>query len=147
MPHPVLTIAKCFLALSEPDKGDIVSNLKMQKLLYYAQGYHLALYGEKLFDESIYAWQYGPVVQEAYFEFKPFGAGAIDVPDDFDFSIFTKDQLELLIEVNNVYGQYSAVKLMEMTHQETPWINTPINEIIADNLLKEYFSNYINVEE
>ena len=147
MSHSSLHIANAFLSLSEPDKGDIISNLKIQKLLYYVQGYHLALYGERIFNEDIYAWQYGPVVQEVYHEFKQFGSNAIPVPADFDFDTFNENQLDLITEVNSLYGQYSAVKLMEMTHNETPWQNTPINEIISDDLLREYFSNYITVEE
>ena len=146
MPHPSIHIANAFLSLSEPDKGDIVSNLKLQKLLYYAQGYHLALYNTRLFSEDLYAWQYGPVVQEVYHEFKGYGAQAIEVPQAFDFATLSPNELELINEVNALYGQYSAVKLMEMTHNETPWQNTPINSVIDDRLLKEFFVNYISVE-
>ena len=145
MAQPSINIANAFLALSEPDKGDIISNLKIQKLLYYAQGYYLALYGKRLFSEDLYAWQYGPVVQEVYHEFKNFGAGAIEVPTDFDS--LNADELELINDINSLYGQYSAVKLMDMTHNESPWQNTPLNHVISDKLLQEYFVNYIAVEE
>jgi uncharacterized phage-associated protein len=52
-----------FLKLSQPDIGDVISNLKLQKLLYYAQGFYLAIYGKALFEEDIVAWEHGPVVR------------------------------------------------------------------------------------
>ncbi len=54
--------AKYFLAQTSEDAGDLISNLKLQKLLYYAQGFHLALYDEPLFPEAIEAWTHGPVL-------------------------------------------------------------------------------------
>ncbi len=47
--------------------GELISNLKLQKLLYYAQGFHLALYDKLLFSEDIEAWQHGPVVRDVCF--------------------------------------------------------------------------------
>lgn len=147
MPYEALNIANYFLALSEPEKGDIISNLKIQKLLYYTQGFHLALYGTRLFSQEVYAWQYGPVVQEVYQEFRRFGANAIEIPENFDFNQFNKEELELLSEINDIYGQYSAVKLMNMTHRETPWMNTPLNGVISNDLMITYFSNFIEVDK
>ncbi len=141
--HSPIDIANVFLRLSEPEKGDIISNLKLQKLLYYAQGYHLALYNEPLFDADIVAWQYGPVVEKVYHEFKQFGGNAIPVPDEYDIEGLSSEQLDLIKEVNSVYGQYSALKLMNMTHEETPWKTTQINNVISHEILKEYFSQNI----
>lgn len=50
--------------------GDPLTNMKLQKLLYYAQGWHLALKGDALFDERIEAWPHGPVVPPVYGTFK-----------------------------------------------------------------------------
>jgi uncharacterized phage-associated protein len=57
-------VAKYFLSLTDEDAGDLISNLKLQKLVYYAQGFHLALYDELLFEETIEAWTHGPVIPE-----------------------------------------------------------------------------------
>lgn len=65
------------------------------------------------------------------------------LPNSFDFDIFDESKLSLIKEVNDVYGQYSALKLMDMTHQEAPWKNTTINSIITPELLKDFFLNYI----
>src|SRR5437016_8859052 len=50
--------------------GDPISNLKLQKLLYYAQAWYLALHNEPLFPESIEAWVHGPAVPPVYGKFK-----------------------------------------------------------------------------
>ncbi len=75
------TIAKAIIKLSEPEVGDNVSNLKLQKLLYYSQGFHLALFNRPLFEEDILAWEHGPVVREVYRRYSRFGSGAIPVPE------------------------------------------------------------------
>jgi uncharacterized phage-associated protein len=60
-------IAKYFLVQVEEELGDSISNLKLQKLVYYAQGFNLALFdGNPLFDEEIQAWTHGPVVPALY---------------------------------------------------------------------------------
>jgi len=138
-----INVANAFISFTEPEKGDLISNLKVQKMLYYVQGYHLALYDDRFFNEEIIAWQYGPVVPDVYHYFKTYGSSALPLPNSFDFDIFDENKLSLIKEVNDVYGQYSALKLMDMTHQEAPWKNTAINSIITPELLKDYFLNYI----
>ena len=73
-------VAKYFATLVESDAGDSISNLKLQKLAYYAQGFHLAMYDTPLFPERIYAWAHGPVVEELYHAYKKFGANPIVHP-------------------------------------------------------------------
>eukprot|EP00826_Nyctotherus_ovalis_P042107 TRINITY_DN4299_c0_g1_i16.p2 TRINITY_DN4299_c0_g1~~TRINITY_DN4299_c0_g1_i16.p2 ORF type:complete len:120 (+),score=6.22 TRINITY_DN4299_c0_g1_i16:161-520(+) len=74
-------IANWFLAYNQSkivDNGaDEITNLKMQKLLYYAQGTYLALKDEKLFDEDLVAWTHGPVVKEIYYDFCQYKSGGI----------------------------------------------------------------------
>ena len=62
-------------------KNHQTSKYKLQKLLYYTQGFHLAIYGVPLFEEKLIAWEHGPVVKEVYDKFKEFGSNAISVPD------------------------------------------------------------------
>ena len=62
-------VAQYFLAQMDEDAGDLISNLKLQKLVYYAQGFALALHGRPLFRERVEAWTHGaPVVPELYVE-------------------------------------------------------------------------------
>ena len=123
--------------------ADSISNLKLQKLLYYAQGCYLAITDEPLFDENILAWKHGPVVYEVYQSYKKYGSNGI--PDDelecVNVDAYTENILD---QVYNVFGQYSAWGLRNMTHQERPWIETDPNDVMKLNLIKEYFKeNYI----
>src|SRR5580693_2299753 len=71
-PYPALTIAKWFIAWAEAEDEEL-SNLKLQKLLYYAQGHYLAESGRSLFTDQLQAWSHGPVVPQVYYEYKDNG--------------------------------------------------------------------------
>lgn len=136
-------VAKVLLKLSEPDSGDVLTNLKIQKLLYYVQGFHLALKERPLFKEDILRWQHGPVVREVYDEYRSNGANVICIPEDFEPSMFIGSEIELITEVNKVYGQFSGWKLRDMTHNEKPWKDTGENEVIDPELMKSYFKTLL----
>lgn len=126
--YKAITIAKWFVAWSETDEsGEAgLSNLKLQKLLYYAQGLHLGATGNLLFGDPIEAWDHGPVVPNVYHEFKEFDAGLLRLaPDDpFDFPDVDGDTTQFLIDVWDTYGGIAAWKLRNMTHDEPPWSRT-----------------------
>lgn len=135
-------VAEYFLSLVEEDVGDSISNLKLQKLIYYAQGFHLAVSDTPLFDEPIEAWAHGPVVTDLYHEYKEYGSDRIPKPTDLDFDKYDKDVRELLDEVYDVFGQYSAWKLRNMTHDEPPWKDYQ-GQIIPESAMKEYFTSQL----
>ena len=143
--HSALNVAKWFICYNEmsvnDNGGEKLSNLKLQKLLYYAQGCFLAIKGVPLFSDPIEAWQHGPVVPAVYHYYKHFGADGIACEEDDGayLSEFTEDESELLIEVYNVFGQYSAWKLRNMTHQEAPWKETPSGAVISLDSIRDYF--------
>ena len=101
-------VAEYFLFKSEPEEEDYISNLKLQKLLYYAQGFNLAINGEPLFMEPIEAWTHGPVVKALYHEYKDYGAQNINRPEKIDLDEYDEEAKALLDEVWEVYGQYSG---------------------------------------
>ncbi len=138
-------VARYFLAKSDPEIGELISHLKLQKLCYYAQGFHLALYGTPLFAESIEAWTHGPVVPAVWREYNNYRADPIPAPSDFDPSIYSDDEKELLDEVYSVYGQYSAWKLRNMTHEEAPWIvaHAAGGGVISRDSMTEFFKTLI----
>ncbi|MDR3238033.1 MAG: DUF4065 domain-containing protein [Spirochaetia bacterium] len=143
----VFNVADYFLSLVDTDSGDNITNLKLQKLVYYAQGFHLAMYNKPLFAEEIQAWEHGPVVPVLYQKYKKYGSGAIPVPTGIDFDIYSEEQKELFNEVYNVYGQYSAWRLRDFTHEEPPWRNTNKKDVITHGKLKKYFDTQLVDDE
>lgn len=141
--HTALQVAQWFLAhnriAAAEESAEYISNMKLQKLLYYAQGCFLAVNDAPLFSDPIVAWQHGPVVESVYHQYKSNGANGIVFEDDFDFCLFSDSENDLLGEVYHTFGQYSAWKLRNMTHSETPWITTPKNSIISQDVIKAYF--------
>jgi uncharacterized phage-associated protein len=137
-------IAKYFVSLVDEDAGDSISNLKLQKLLYYAQGGFLVVHDAPLFPEAIKAWEHGPVVPQVYHAYKEFGAGPIKV-EQVDLAQYSAEVREVLDEVNSVYGQFTASKLRAMTHSEPPWRDTPLNEVISLDKMKEFFKTIVTV--
>lgn len=120
------------------EDSEYITNLKLQKLLYYAQGYYLAKTNTPLFKEEFLAWEHGPVIRKIYDKYKINGSKGIEYDEDFTADI--DDQTELILQyVYNEYGKYTAWKLRDMTHEETPWKTTPRNEVISKDKIKEYF--------
>lgn len=137
-----IDIANALVKLSDDDSGDVVTNLKLQKLVYYVQGFHLAFFNEPIFEDKIVAWEHGPVVVGLYHDLKRFKSGAVELEDEVS-SELTADQLKLISDVNTVYGQFSAWKLRDMTHLEAPWMSTKRGEVIDNELIKNYFKTII----
>ena len=140
-------VAEYFLAQADQEAGDLISNLKLQKLAYYAQGFHLALYNAPLFHEPIEAWTHGPVVSDLYHRYKPVNGNALPPPDNLDYAKYTPQVRELLDEVYNTYGQFSAWKLRNLTHEESPWKDTPTGAVIGQQALRAYFLTQIISDE
>lgn len=135
-------IAQYFLSKVDEDAGDSISNLKLQKLVYYGQGFHLAVFDTPLFGEEIVAWEHGPVVVDLYRTYKKRGANPIPA-EDINLEKYHPKLRELLDEVYSVYGQFSASKLRALTHEEPPWKETPLNAPISHDLMKAYFKTQI----
>lgn len=143
MAYPVIQIANQLLLYSADKGGELMTNMKLQKMLYYQQGFHLAYFGTPLFDEDIEAWMYGPVVPAIYEEYKNNGRNGIEPNRELAFSFEQKKELALFNEVCKVYGAYSAIGLMNMTHEEMPWKSTPTGEgeghVIAKEKMQSFF--------
>jgi uncharacterized phage-associated protein len=129
------------------DAGDPISNLKLQKLLYYSQGWHLALKDEPLFDERIEAWVHGPVVPPVYGQFKGYAWKPIeDAPESKDVPL-PADVKQHLDDVMGAYLGFGAYDLERLTHSEPPWLNAragipedaPCNSVISLDDMKAYF--------
>ena len=142
--YTALTIAKWFIAYAEANDADR-SMLKVQKLLYYAQGHHLGQGKGLLFDDPIQAWDHGPVVPSVYHVFKGKGSRDLDlVPeDDFEFHKVDTATSDFLIAVWEAYAQFSPWKLRNMTHEPGPWTETfngAKHQVIPARAMEEFFA-------
>ncbi len=144
-------IANYFIWLAN-ETGSFISNLKLQKLVYYAQAWHLAIYGSPLFEEDFQAWVHGPVIPELYQKYKSFGWQPISedaIPE------LPKDIREFLDEVSQEYFGCDAYELEQMTHIEAPWnwarenllADAPSNEAIKKEWIKEYYGSRVEKED
>ncbi|MFZ4703068.1 MAG: Panacea domain-containing protein [Candidatus Methylumidiphilus sp.] len=137
-------VAQFFIMKGLDDEESGISNLKLQKLLYYAKGFHQAIFDEPLFPEKLWAWTYGPVVPDVYHEYKKYGRGPITELEYDPTPKLDEDQTELLNEVWSVLGQFSAWKLRDMSHNEKPWLDHERDaSMIEDEELSAYFKTRV----
>lgn len=144
-------IADAFLRIVDRDSGSTITPLKLQKILYYAQGYYLAMNDKPLFDDDFQAWAHGPVNPKIYNEYKSYGYSLIDYPKGEAANI-KENILEFLYTIWNTFGIYDGKYLEEMTHNETPWIEARKNakpgekctNVIDKESMKKFFKLKLN---
>jgi len=133
-------IANYFLSIADSDE-EVLSQLKLQKLLYYAQGFHLAIVGRPLFDENFLRWEHGPVVREVWDIYSKHGSSPLPVEAPAcDLPLETRDVLD---DVWRVYGQFSAWRLREMSHETPPWKDARPNAVITKTAMREFFETQL----
>ncbi len=141
-------IAKYFIAMSEPNTSKSVDPLKLQKLLYYSQGFHLLVTDQPLFRDRIEAWVHGPVVPKVYRKYKHFeGSEITPLNLETKLELLDRKTKKVLNFVWENFSQYSGKELENMTHKEMPWksaregllpFEPSTNEVRIDNI-KSYF--------
>ena len=140
-----LDVAKYFLSKANQE-GDLITNLKIHKLLYYAQAWYLVNFDAPLFREAIAPWKLGPVIEDVYHEFKKFKSGPITYEATGEESkIFSRKQLQYLEEFCDVFLKFSAHELVNMSHNEPPWKDAfTNNEVeISHGAMKRYYTQVL----
>lgn len=99
-----------------------MSAMKLQKLVYYAQGWHLAYEGEPLFESRIEAWANGPVVRELYSAHRGLFHVHGNTFGPCDEGLLMPGEIETIDAVLDAYGDMDAHQLSNLTHNERPWI-------------------------
>lgn len=149
-------IADYFISLSNETQS-LITNLKLQKLVYYAQAWHLAIKGEELFEDEFEAWVHGPVIPELYVQYKDFGWKPIMRDDLSEGSFericgeFGKELSGFLSELCDEYFGSSAYELEVLTHEEDPWKiaraglpeDSPSHNIISKKSMIDYYSQFV----
>ena len=95
---------------------EYITNLKLQKLLYFVQAICLMVFGKKAFSEKILAWSYGPVVNEVYQEYKQNHDG--EIKSEINVKKLSSGLNQIILEVVNSYGSMEAGRLIDFTHEE-----------------------------
>lgn len=116
-----LAVAKYFVWISNKE-GNPVTNKKLQKLIYYAQAWSLALKDKKIFEDKIEAWVHGPAVRAVYGKYKACGFSAIhEEVSEHEIDKIPADVKKLLNDVWKVYGKFDGEYLELLSHSEDPW--------------------------
>jgi uncharacterized phage-associated protein len=147
---PAIDVARCLirLAVTSGAEPDPLSHLRLQKLLYYAQSWHLAAFGTPLFRERIEAWRDGPVVADLWPHFTVFGHSSILPVDGEHSPKMNLDEQMFVRAVWDEYKKYSATQLSKMTHCESPWVDArgdlpasaSSSEEITHEAMRAYFA-------
>jgi uncharacterized phage-associated protein len=144
-----IAVAQAFLDLAAHE-GRSLTNMKLQKLVFFAHGVHLAAYdGSPLIEDPIRAWDFGPVIPPLYEKLRRFGKGTVDPtiapaertldPDGSEF--------QAIRSVWEAYKAYDAWSLSRITHQPgSPW--SKIWEAckyddIPNEVIREYYQGRV----
>jgi uncharacterized phage-associated protein len=144
-------VADYFINLAN-ETGSFISNLKLQKLVYYAQAWHLGLYGRPLIEQDFEAWVHGPVIPSLYQKYKSFGWQPILEDTLPELPSEVEKHLE---EVAEEYFACDAYELEQMTHTEEPWMlarknlppDAPSSEVIEQAWMKAYYGRHAQEDQ
>ena len=159
MNYNVLDVSRYIINYSnKKDYG--ISNLKLQKVLYFVQAYFLIQTKHPCFKEKIEAWDFGPVVPVAYSEYKQYGS--TDIPTTKSFFIIDNDNIwnskrvefediaisdydkSLINKVVDKFADYSATDMVQLTQHQFPWIDAIVSNQ-SDEITNESIFKYFNV--
>lgn len=116
------TVLSNYMLYIMSDAFNDLTNMKINKLLYFAQGYSLCQFGIPIFDDKIEAWPHGPVVPSVYETYKSFGSAPIKGYCIESISMIDPKSENVLYSVARDYGKYPASELRKMTHEiGSPW--------------------------
>lgn len=155
MAYSAMAVANAFIRRASEQRLSNLTPMKLQKLLYFAQSWHLALNHAPLIDESFHRWQYGPVIPSLYHDFKEYGANPI-VNYGGHFIVqngqFVKaypivqdndPAWNFIDKIIDVYGNFSGPQLSELTHQSnSAWAKSgpPDGGVIPNEMMAETVS-------
>ncbi|WP_026424525.1 Panacea domain-containing protein [Actinokineospora inagensis] len=132
------------------DRTGPESPMKLQKLLYYTQGWHLGGTGEPLFPDAIEAWTAGPVVPAVYRRHE--GTREVGCWPEGDGGRLTAEDAKLVDTVVGRYGKFDRHQLSAMTHEEEPWRaargdlpdSAPSTARLSESVMARFFGRMIS---
>lgn len=127
----------------EHSQNRSISNLKLQKLLYFVQAQFFRVLGEPCFSDKIEAWSFGPVVVNVYHAYKFYGSMDItEVKEDVYTDIISTRDKNIINQVLELFSDTPIYEMVDITHNQTPWISArknPSNNEITNKAIEQYF--------
>lgn len=144
-----IAVAQAFLDLASDERRRL-TNMQLQKLVFFAHGAHLAAYGHPLIDAEVRAWDFGPVIPPLYERLREYGSGYVD-PDlarGWGGIERASREHQAVRSVWEAYRDHSAWSLSSISHQEgSPWDQVwnygGRYSVIPDGLTRDYYQNRI----
>jgi len=151
MGYDARTVANEFIRIAR-EAGRNLTNMQLQKLVYIAHGYSLAILHQPLLKQRAEAWRYGPVIPVLYNALRQYGAGYVTEPINLIASEkLSETDRALIAAVSNAYSKFSGTQLATMTHREnTPWQEvydpqaTFNNNDIPNALIEAHYTTLLN---
>lgn len=138
------TVAQYIIRIAHDNGDSGITNLKLQKLLYYAHAWHLVNFKKSLFIDNIEAWEFGPVIPSVYRKYKQYAHKPIPQPQStIDKWPFSVEQEKFLKEFYLVFGGLTATALVSMTHLEKPWreaFSKGKFSVISNDTMKDFYT-------
>lgn len=138
--YPAKEVAK-YIIRTINQNGGCISNLKLQKMLYFVQAQFLVFRGDCCFSDPITAWDCGPVVVPVYREYAIFGAASIPYSYLEEKIWIAPDDAELINSIIKASAEMSATYMTQVTLNQTPWKKTPRGMAIAPHDIYEFFKD------
>lgn len=150
----IYDVADYFVSKVDVDAGEVITHLKLQKLCYYAQAWHLAIHDRRLFNGHFEAWAHGPVNPGLFQVYRRYGFNPIPFPESFDINKYSEEKKQFLDDIWKVYGIYDAKYLEMLTHQEKPWKEARgdlppgayCDRPISEKTMAEFYRSYLEDE-
>lgn len=131
-------------------RGKSINHLKLQKLLYYIEAWHLVFFDSPIFADDIEAWAHGPVLRVVWDYFKKYSILYNELPvcEECE-SDLSEEQKDLIRDVLDEYGDKTGYYLENLTHEERPWQEAwaSSNKKLNKDFMKSYYGSRLNVEK
>lgn len=138
--YSALLIAEYIIGYAK-ERNYAISNLKLQKILYFLQAQFLVSFNFPCFAETIEAWDLGPVVRNVYNKYRRYGSANI-YSGNLDLeNLIPNREIQTIRLIIDRCSNYSANQLVDITHNQDPWRNAYYggNKIIYNEDIQKYF--------
>lgn len=138
------------IALYIISSGKEITNLLLQKILYYVKAISGIFEGESIILEPCEAWKFGPVFPSVYEKYREFGKQEIElnVSKEYVNELLSESEKQIIDYVMNTFGIYNAWFLKDLTHLEEPWIaarkglseEDACRNLMDEDIISKYFA-------